>query len=310
MSVELVASPAANMQQLIDLALATCVSKHTRRMYSVQLRKFIESGLPLNREGVALHLQSERDKGNGSATITCIVSAIRKLAMEAKVRGLLDRDVYDQIVSITPGKQYRTRAGLWLTLEQVQAYLALPDRGAWWGRRDAAILMIMVGCGLRRAEMIELKWSSYQARDGRMCLVDFVGKGGKLRTVPVPLWAQSDIDKWLYTSQHTEVIPPYNSSPSGGIASPFDRTLVAGGIKQDRLYALLGEYGRKIGLTLAPHDLRRSLAKLMRKAGAPLEQIQYTLGHENVNTTMRYLGSELVLEAGAASVDQIKLGVE
>lgn len=308
---ELMPSPAVGMERLIELTLATCVSHNTRRMYATQLRRFIASGSPLNREGVALYLQAQRNTGNGPATITSVVSAIRKFATEAQVRGLITREELDQITSISPGKQYRTRQGLWLTLEQVREFIALPDRGTWWGRRDAAIIAVMVGCGLRRAEMATLKWSNYQSREKRMCFVDFVGKGNKLRTIPVPLWAQPDVDKWFFLVQETpdEKVP----SPSG-IRSlptgPFDRTLVAGGIEHDRIYSLLRDYARKMGLELAPHDLRRSLARLMRDTGAPLEQIQYTLGHEDINTTMRYLGSNLKLGPGVASVDQIALGVE
>lgn len=301
------------MERLIELTLATCISPNTRRMYATQLRRFIASGSPLNREGVALYLQAQRNAGNGPATITSVVSAIRKLATEARVRGLISRDDLDAITSISPGKQYRTRQGLWLTLEQVKQFLALPDRGAWWGRRDAAIIAVMVGCGLRRAEMAQLKWTNYQSRERRMCFVDFVGKGNKLRTVPVPLWAQPDVDKWFFLVQETpdDQVPPCNSShyaPSP--THQFDRHMVAGGIEQDRIYSLLRAYGRKMGLELAPHDLRRSLARLMRTTGAPLEQIQYTLGHESINTTMRYLGSNLELGPGVASVDKIGLGAE
>lgn len=312
LNAELVPSPAPDvgMERLIELTLSTCVAKHTRRMYATQLRKFIGSGLPLNREGVALYLQAQRNIGNGPSTITSIVSAIRKLAHEAQIRGLITRDELDQITSISPGKQYRTRQGLWLTLEQVREFLALPDRGAWWGRRDAAIMACMIGCGFRRQEMADLRWSNYQSREKRMCFVDFKGKGGKLRTVPVPLWAQPDIDKWFFLVQETETIPMRMESTPPASHGHFDRELVTGGLSQDWIYEMLRAYGRKMGLELAPHDIRRTLARLMRKAGAPLEQIQYTLGHESIETTMRYLGSSLELEPGKASVDAIQLGVE
>jgi integrase/recombinase XerD len=303
-------APIPDSDRLIELTVATCISPHTRRMYTSHLRRFIASGQPLNREGVAMYLQAQRNLGSSPATISSVVTAIRKLATEAKVRGLLTRDELEQITSIIPGKQYRTRAGMWLTIDQVRQFLALPDRKSWWGRRDAAILACMVGCGFRRSEMATLPWSCYQMREGRLCFVDFTGKGRKLRTVPVPSWAQQPISEWQFTVDNTADadIPLYNPYGVPITNTQFDRKLVAGGIKQDRLYAMLRNYGRKMGLELAPHDIRRTLAQLLRKAGAPLEQIQHTLGHETLTTTMAYLGSRLELAPGEASVDQIALG--
>lgn len=58
---------------------------------------------------------------------------------------------------------------------------------------------------------------------------------------------------------------------------------------------------------VAPHDLRRSYSRLSRAGGASLEQIQQTLGHSSIQTTMRYLGSELELRPGMGCGDHIKL---
>jgi len=58
---------------------------------------------------------------------------------------------------------------------------------------------------------------------------------------------------------------------------------------------------------IRPHDLRRSYAKLSRAGGAPLEQISKTLGHSSIQTTSRYLGTELELEMGKACGDYIRL---
>ncbi len=68
------------------------------------------------------------------------------------------------------------------------------------------------------------------------------------------------------------------------------------------------KYGAEIGRPeIAPHDLRRTYAKLARGAGAQLEQIQITLGHESLDTTRRYLGSELDYQN--APSDAIRLNV-
>ncbi len=81
------------------------------------------------------------------------------------------------------------------------------------------------------------------------------------------------------------------------------------GLGPDWIYNTVANYGNRIGLDLSPHDLRRTLAQLLRKSGAMLEQIQYTLGHEDINTTIMYLGSKLELSPGVAAVDGLMINV-
>jgi integrase len=61
-----------------------------------------------------------------------------------------------------------------------------------------------------------------------------------------------------------------------------------------------------MGVQFSAHDLRRTLAQLMRRAGVELEQVQYILGHSNVVTTERYLGGSIELEQGKAGVDKVE----
>jgi len=299
-----VAEP-SNLERLIEMALATCPSKTTRRLYGVQLRKFVASGQPLNREGVALYLKSERERGMGSSSITAIMAAIRKLVTEAEVRGVMSQHQAAQIKSISIGKEYRTKSGMWLTIAQVRRLRKLPDRTSFWGKRDACMLSLLVGCGLRRTEMAELTWERYQERDGRPCLVDIMGKGNKARTLPVPTWAIKDVEIWKEAILDPPVLGEKPTGTDRNRARDYE--FVAAGLKDDAVYEKVQEYGRRINLDLKPHDLRRTLAQMMRRAGAPLEQIQATLGHENLNTTMVYLGSCLELGKGRASVDTLDL---
>ena len=69
------------------------------------------------------------------------------------------------------------------------------------------------------------------------------------------------------------------------------------GMSADAIADVVSTYARPLGWTLAPHDLRRTFVKLARSGQAPLEQIQLALGHQNIQTTQRYLGSELEADA-------------
>jgi integrase len=78
-----------------------------------------------------------------------------------------------------------------------------------------------------------------------------------------------------------------------------------GAITSQTVYNTIAAYAERIGLRLAPHDLRRTFAHLARKADASIEQIQLTLRHASISTTERYLGTRQDL-ADAPS-DRVRL---
>lgn len=297
--------------QLVEMALSTLHCENTRRIYRTRLRDYLLSQQPFTREGVAAYIQQMRDRGLGDAVRMSAMAAIRHLAKEAEIRNLISYTEYQQIKDVKGAKWARKRAGMWLTVDQVQELLALPDRNTYYGVRDAAILSVLVGCGLRRDEMLHLNWDQYQPREGRMCFVDIKGKGGKYRTVPVPLWCQSDIDRWNVVSQTQE--PPPKPGPLAAahaarrIICPALPGRFCGRLASSNLATVIDNYGQRIDVRLRPHDLRRSLAKLMHRSGAGIEQIQYTLGHENMQTTTIYLGNLLEIAPGQAAVDKIAI---
>src|SRR3954447_18557356 len=65
-----------------------------------------------------------------------------------------------------------------------------PDPETLKGKRDRAILAILLGCGLRRRELADLEFTHLQQREEHWAIVDLVGKGGHIRTVPVPEWVR------------------------------------------------------------------------------------------------------------------------
>jgi integrase len=88
------------------------------------------------------------------------------------------------------------RAGNWLSLDQAQRLLDAPDSSTRKGLRDRAIFAVLLGCGLRRSEVAALTMRHIQQREGRWCIIDLVGKHGRIRTVPMPAWVKSAVDTW------------------------------------------------------------------------------------------------------------------
>lgn len=114
-------------------------------------------------------------RDGSSGTVRLLV--IHKLAVEAAENRLLDRSLAQAIVSLKGVRQAGARAGNWLTREQARDLLARPDVKTLEGKRDRAILAVLLGCGLRRSELAALDCRHIRQRDGRWVLVDLVGKG-------------------------------------------------------------------------------------------------------------------------------------
>jgi integrase len=172
--------------------------------------------------------------------------------------------------------------GHWLTVEQAEQFLTLPDLKTLKGNRDVAVLAILLGAGLRRAELTSLDCEHLQERDGRWVIVDLAGKMGRIRSVPIPLWAHAAITRWKDAAGISEGAV-FRSVTRHGHLTP--RRLSPQGV-----FAVVKTYADKLNILAGPHDLRRSFAKFAHIGLAPLEQIQLSLGHASVVTTEIYLG--------------------
>jgi integrase len=166
------------------------------------------------------------------------------------------------------------------------------DRSTLRGQRDAALLAVLLGAGLRRAEAASLRVDNLQQREGRWLIADLLGKGGRVRSVPIANWVKAAIDRWLITADIQE----------GCVFRPVNKGSRLGGerMTDTGVYAVLKTY-----VDLAPHDLRRSFAAMARRSGCAIEQIQLSLGHSSIQTTERYLGTRQDLSD--SSSDRIKL---
>ena len=135
-----------------------------------------------------------------------------------------------------------------------------PNRERLKGERDRALLAVLLSCGLRRHELAELTFGHLQQREGRWAIVDLSGKAGRVRTIPVPDWVYGLVDEW---------------TKAAGIEAGrlFRRVSSAGrawgeGVTEKAVWHVVKEFAARIGVTkLAPHDLRRSCARLCRAAG-------------------------------------------
>jgi len=221
------------------------------------------------------------------------------LAYEAADCGLLSPDLAAGIRRVKGVKKIGVRLGNWLTAEQSQRLWQVPGGERLKEKRDRALLAILLACGLRRHEAIELRFGHIQRREEHWAIVDLKGKAGHTRTTPMPGWVKGVVDQWIQAANIS----------SGKLFRRVHKMGKTWGEKltEKAVWHVVREYATKAGIDkLAPHDLRRTCARLCYAAGGELEQIQFLLGHVSIQTTERYLGCKQRIQGAVND----KIGIE
>jgi site-specific recombinase XerD len=268
--------------------LNSLTSPGSRRVYEYAINQFIswycsEPRLAFNRIVVVRYRMYLESRGLAANTINQQLAAVRRLAHEAADAGLLSPELAAGISRVKGVKQLGFRAGNWLSADQSSAVLSCAFGTSLRAKRDYAMLAMLFGCGLRRSELVGLDMDEVQMRQGHWAVVDLIGKGGHIRTVPIPVWVKAALDQWTVAA----------GVKRGKIFRAVARTgkVWGSGISQNVVWYVVKTCCEKAGLEhIAPHDLRRTCAKLCHSNGGEIEQIQFLLGHASVQTTERYLG--------------------
>jgi integrase len=138
------------------------------------------------------------------ATINLRLAAVRRVAYEAADAGLLSPELAVGIRRVKGVRHLGVRLGNWLTPEQGRRFLDHAEPATPRPLRDYAMLAMLLGCELRRGELLALTLESIQQREEHRVITDLVGKGGHVRTVPIPLWVKFAIDAWTAAAAITE----------------------------------------------------------------------------------------------------------
>jgi len=277
-----------DLDQAKSAVLNSLTSGDAQRGYRHAIDEFVEwycsePRLSFNRTVVLryrIHLETRK---LAPGTINLRLGAVRRLAYEASDCGLLSAELAAGIRRVKGVKKIGVRLGNWLFPDQALALLDAPDPDTMKGERDLALLAILVACGLRRHEAVELNVSDLQQREDHWAIVDFIGQASHIRTIPVPDWVKDLIDNWLHSA----------GISNGRIFRRLPEQALCGGsgLTEKVVWHVVRQYARKAGIDkLAPHDLRQTCARLCHHAGGELDQIQFLLGHVSVQTTERYLG--------------------
>lgn len=271
------------------MVLQAVPSQHSKRNYAKVLGEvFIlcaNRSQVISRPLLMEYRASMIEKGLSPSTINVRLAAVRKLVGEARRNGILNAEEGSQMAGVPNVRLQGRRMGNWLSREQAKELLLVPDRSTLKVKRDYCILALLVGCALRRRELANLEVEEIQLREGRWVIANLSGKGGRVRTIAIPLWVKQAVNAWMAAAAVEE----------GKLLQPVTK---AGKVKRDHLndgaiWSVVESSAKEIGIQhFEAHDLRRTCAKLCRKNSGDLEQIKFLLGHSSIQMTERYLGSE------------------
>ena len=263
------------LEQSKTAVLNMLASAHSRRSYKHAIERFIawycsEPRLGFNRSVVVRYRSFLEGLSLSAATINLHLSAIRRLADEAAESGWLSAELAIGIRRVKGVKRLGRRIGNWLTADQAQELLNAVSQGTQRGRRDAAVIGLLLGCGLRRSETVKLRLDQLQLRESHWVIVDMVGKGGRLRTIPVPAWCKGLIDARVRDSGVTE-------------GKVFRRVSKKGirqdeGVTTDVVWYAVKRYAKRVGIDhLAPYDLRGTCGRPCHEAGGDSNRFSFSL---------------------------------
>ena len=185
---------------------------------------------------------------------------MRSLVAEAKCARMLSSEEAEKPSNIPKVKQACARRGKLATREQAKELLAPSDRSKLKSKRNNVILSCRSRVLCEGTELAELDITTIQQRKGRWVLADLGGKERDIRIVAIPIWVKHKIDAWTVAANIGEGKLPRLIWKGGKI----DGEILTGWA----VWSIVEQVAKQIGIErFGPHDLRRTCAKLCRKAG-------------------------------------------
>ncbi|MCZ4061094.1 tyrosine-type recombinase/integrase [Pantoea sp. LMR881] len=218
--------------------------------------------------------------GRAPATINTYLSALKGTAREAWMMKLMDTESYQRIQAVRAVRGSRLARGRALAAGEIHAlFRCCEEDSACRGPRDAAMLAVMLGCGLRRSEVTDLDYASILLQEQAL-LVRGKGNKERLAFMPESVWRRIHI--WTATIRGEQDGPLFTRIRAGDSVT-YER------MTPQAVYHILSERRMQSGIDeCAPHDLRRTFASMMLDNGEDLITVRDAMGHASVTTTQKY----------------------
>jgi integrase/recombinase XerD len=235
------------------------------------------------------HLEHQR--GNSARTRNARLAGIHSLFRYAALHHPEHAQAIARVLAIPP-KRYDKALVTWLTEPELTALLAAPDRSAWTGRRDHALLLLAAQTGLRISELTALTAGDVHLGTGaHVCCT---GKGRKQRITPL-------------TTSTVTVLRAWQAERGGQPGQPLFPTRAGGRLSRDAVEHRIAKHTATAAAhcpslrakTVTAHTLRHTAAMRLLHAGTDITVIALWLGHEQAQTTQIYLHADLTLKEKA-----------
>lgn len=263
-------------RQLSDNTLASYKRDLDEYAMFIQEQQQLQSFNDVTRQHILLHLEELRKHGKTARTVARHISSIRsfhQFLLRDKVT-TTDPTVHLEM------PQIEQKLPKVLSIEEIDALIAAPNRGKPQGIRDVAMLELLYATGMRISELIELNLEDIHLTMG---FVRVFGKGGKERIIPLGKGAISACTKYLERARN-ELQGKYPKTDAFFINQRGKR------LTRQGCWKLLKEHAKVANIhhELTPHVLRHSFATHLIENGADLRAVQEMLGHSDISTTQIY----------------------
>jgi integrase/recombinase XerC len=222
-------------------------------------------------------LASRRKEGSGARSLGRHLAGIRSLLRFLERKGLVNAAGAGAIRSPKQPKSLPKPLSAQQALQVVHADTQMNEE-PWIAARDAAVLALLYGCGLRISEALNLVSTDF---DAETTTLRITGKGNKTRVVPLLPAVREAVETY-------QKLCPYHLDPS----EPMFRGARGGKLQQGIIQREMQRLRSALGLpeTATPHALRHSFATHLLSGGGDLRTIQELLGHASLSTTQVYTG--------------------
>jgi integrase/recombinase XerD len=264
------------------------LSQNTIDAYRRDLVKFVEF---LKKRKLALEKAKRDDVVDYLAGLYRARLDSRSVARHlVSLRSLYRFLVIDGVIEDDPtinleSPKIRTSLPSYLSVEEVDRLLKMPDTRTTAGLRDKALLDVLYSTGLRVSEVVGLRVGDIDFQAG---CIRCIGKGNKERLVPVGRKAIESVEQYIREARPVLMRSCKKRPPTPPTQVFMNRQ--GGPIGRVGIWKILAAYGRATGLRkkLTPHKLRHSFATHLLEGGADLRSVQLMLGHSDIATTQIY----------------------
>ncbi len=214
------------------------------------------------------------------STIKLCLTLLKSISKRFLINDLISQKEYTLICNIKTPKGYRISKGRALMQAETKAFFdQLEDDGSLKATRDAAVIVVLLHCGLRRSEAANLLYENVHLTESP-AFIKVIGKGNKERICYLTDFAKEILEQWA----------DFRGSESGPFFYHITKygEVFAKGLSDSSIYKILKSRAKILGIQCTPHDLRRTFATNLLAANIDIATVKDMMGHSSIMTTQIY----------------------